>query len=249
MAAVQSVVARVAIDASGLNVDQEVDLEAIDETGAPVPGVEIDPAARPCAHRGGAGAGLRHPARGAQCSCGAPADGYRVTSVEAAPQTLTVSGEAAAGGADFVDLDRAARHHGQQRQPGGDRRRGAARRGQLVGDEEIRLLVTIEPDDGSRTWQVGVRLEGARASRRYRVDAHRAGHPGRSATDPRLARPVYHRRACRGGPAGSRYARGGCRRGADRRAGAGFGLARGGRGSRSPRPSRHRPAQPRSSAP
>ena len=32
-----------AIDASGLNVDQEVDLEAIDETGAPVPGVEIIP--------------------------------------------------------------------------------------------------------------------------------------------------------------------------------------------------------------
>ena len=43
VAAVQAVVARVAIDASGLNVDQDVDLEAVDETGAPVPGVEIIP--------------------------------------------------------------------------------------------------------------------------------------------------------------------------------------------------------------
>ena len=43
VAAVQSVVARVAIDASGLNVDQDVDLEAIDDTGAPVPGVELIP--------------------------------------------------------------------------------------------------------------------------------------------------------------------------------------------------------------
>ena len=35
--------ARVAVDASGINIDQDVDLEAVDETGAVVPGVEVLP--------------------------------------------------------------------------------------------------------------------------------------------------------------------------------------------------------------
>ncbi len=43
LADVRSVVARLAIDASGLNVDQDVDLAAVDETGDLVPGVEIVP--------------------------------------------------------------------------------------------------------------------------------------------------------------------------------------------------------------
>ena len=40
---VHSVTARVAIDGSGLNVDQEVDLDALDETGNLVAGVQLDP--------------------------------------------------------------------------------------------------------------------------------------------------------------------------------------------------------------
>ena len=44
---------------------------------------------------------------------------------------------------------------------------GPARRVSLVGDEDVRLAVDIEPDAGSRTWQVGVQLEGARAARQY----------------------------------------------------------------------------------
>ena len=62
VAAVQSVVARVAVDASGLNVDQDVDLEATDETGAPVPGCGAHPATGARAHRRRPRARLRHPA-------------------------------------------------------------------------------------------------------------------------------------------------------------------------------------------
>ncbi len=88
-------VARVAVDASGLNVDQDVDLEATDETGAPVPGVELIPqrvhvsidVARELAY-------ATLPV--VPVLTGEPAPGYRVSSVSADPQTLTVSGEAAA---------------------------------------------------------------------------------------------------------------------------------------------------------
>ena len=43
VSSVHDVTARVAIDDSGLNVDQEVDLDALDETGNLVAGVQLDP--------------------------------------------------------------------------------------------------------------------------------------------------------------------------------------------------------------
>ena len=43
VAAIRAVVAPVSIDASGLNVDRQVDLEAVDEQGNVVTNVEIEP--------------------------------------------------------------------------------------------------------------------------------------------------------------------------------------------------------------
>ena len=93
--AVQAVVARVAVDASGLNIDQDVDLEAVDETGAVVPGVEVLPerahvsieVARELAY-------ATLPV--VPVVTGSPAPGYRLVAVAAVPTTLTVSGEASA---------------------------------------------------------------------------------------------------------------------------------------------------------
>jgi YbbR domain-containing protein len=164
--AVQAVIARVAIDASGLNVDQDVDLEATDETGATVPGVEVVPqrvhvsidVARELAY-------ATLPVT--PVIVGAPAAGYRLTGVRVDPQTVTVSGESSAverlsaistkpldisGQADtvqqVVDLDLPADVS-------------------LVGPAGVALVATIEPDQGSRTYQVGVQLSGARAARQY----------------------------------------------------------------------------------
>jgi YbbR domain-containing protein len=41
----------------------------------------------------------------------------------------------------------------------------------IVGEPTIQLQVTIEAETGSRTWQVGVRLEGARPAREYALSA------------------------------------------------------------------------------
>jgi YbbR domain-containing protein len=166
VAAVQSVIAQVAIDASGLNVDQEVDLEAVDETGAPVPGVEIIPqrvhvaidVARELAY-------ATLPV--VPVLTGDPADGYRVTDVSADPQTLTVSGEAAAvermSSISTMPLDVTGLTEGVDAAVAADLPPGVS----LVADEEVQLHVDIAPDEGSRTWQVGIRLDGARASRQY----------------------------------------------------------------------------------
>lgn len=173
VAAVQSVVATVAIDASGLNVDQEVDLVAADETGAPVPGVEIIPervrVSIDVARELGYATVPVIPV-----VTGEPAPGYRVTGVRVDPQTLTVSGEAGtveqltsiptqaldvSGATDTIATSVPAEL------PAGV---------SPVGDSSIRLVVTIAADDGSRTWQVGVRAQGARSNREYSLSANTA---------------------------------------------------------------------------
>jgi YbbR domain-containing protein len=166
VAAVQSVVARVAVDASGLNVDQDVDLEATDETGAQVPGVELIPqrvhvridVARELAY-------ATLPV--VPVLSGAPAPGYRVSSVRADPQTLTVSGEAAAverlSSISTLPLDISGVTGDVDRTVDPDLPADVS----LVAGPGVRLVVTVEPDVGSRTWQVGVQAQGARASRQY----------------------------------------------------------------------------------
>ena len=170
VAAVQSVVAQVAIDASGLNVDQEVDLEATDETGAPVPGVEIIPragarasieVARELAYATAArGAGAHRRARGRLSR-----DGCARRSPDADREW-----RGRRRGADVVHLDRSRWTSAALTESRG---RDAWRRScptgvSPVADEDIRLRRRpSRADDGSRTWQVGVRLEGARASRQY----------------------------------------------------------------------------------
>ena len=166
VAAVQSVMARVAIDASGLNVDQDVDLEATDGTGAPVPGVELIPqrvhvsidVARALAY-------ATLPI--VPVLSGAPAPGYRVSSVRADPQTLTVSGEAAAverlSSISTQPLDITGAAGDLDRTVDADLPPDVS----AVAAPGVHLVVTVEPDVGSRTWQVGVQMQGARATRQY----------------------------------------------------------------------------------
>ena len=62
---VRSVEGRFVVDASGINIDQDVTLEAFDELGAVVPGIEIEPADRARECRRGPPARLRDGARAA----------------------------------------------------------------------------------------------------------------------------------------------------------------------------------------
>jgi YbbR domain-containing protein len=170
VAAVQSVVARVAVDASGLNIDQDVDLQAVDETGAIVPGVEVLPerahvsieVARELAY-------ATLPV--VPVLSGGPAPGYRVSAVTATPTTVTVSGEAAAvtrlssvptQPVDVTGLTDSLEASMELVLPADV---------SLVGDPTVQVQVTIEVEQGSRTWQVGVRIDGARPSREYALSA------------------------------------------------------------------------------
>jgi YbbR domain-containing protein len=170
VAAVQAVVARVAVDASGLNIDQDVDLEAVDETGAVVPGVEVLPeqahvsieVARELAY-------ATLPV--VPVVTGAPAPGYRLAAVAAVPTTLTVSGESAAvtrlTSVPTQPLDITGLTDSLEASVDADLPADVS----LVSEGTVQVQITIEPETGSRTWQVGVRLEGARPAREYALSA------------------------------------------------------------------------------
>jgi YbbR domain-containing protein len=167
---VQSVVARVAVDASGLNIDQDVDLEAIDETGAPVPGVEVLPqtahvsieVARELAY-------ATLPV--VPVITGSPASGYRVAAVTVSPTTVTVSGEATSvtplSSVSTLPVDVTGLTGPLDTSVDADLPADVS----LVGATSLQVHVDIQPDTGSRTWQVGVRIDGARAAREYALSA------------------------------------------------------------------------------
>ncbi|HWH24621.1 MAG TPA: CdaR family protein [Candidatus Limnocylindria bacterium] len=166
--AVQAVVARVTIDASALNVDQEVDLLAVDADGNQVPNVVVEPArvhvtipvARELASR-------TLPV--APQFIGAPAQGYRVASVEHTPLTVTVSGEATtvtqmlAAETQPIDLS--------DRTTDLEATIALALPDQVTvnGTQLVRVLVRIEEQTGSRTFQVGIRLAGTRTDLNYNL--------------------------------------------------------------------------------
>ncbi len=164
--AVQAVIARVAIDASGLNVDQDVDVEATDETGATVPGVEVVP------QRVHVSIDVAHELAYATLPVtpvitGEPAAGYRLTGVRADPQTVTVSGESVAvehlSAIPTKALDISGKAGTVRQTVDLDLPADVS----LVGPPGVALVATIEADQGSRTYQVGVQLSGARAARQY----------------------------------------------------------------------------------
>lgn len=170
VAAVQAVVARVAVDASGLNIDQDVDLEAIDETGASVPGVEVLPErARVSIEVARELAYATLPV--VPALMGDPAPGYRVAAVGATPTTVTVSGEAAAVAGLSSVPTRPLDVTGSTDSLEGTVEPDLPPDVSLVGGGAVQVLVTIEMESGSRTWQVGVRLLGARPSREYALSA------------------------------------------------------------------------------
>ncbi|MFN8622252.1 MAG: CdaR family protein [Chloroflexota bacterium] len=164
LAAVHSVLARVPVDASGLNIDQVVDLEAVDESGNLVPGIEITPAqaqVRMNVARQLAYATLPV----VPAVTGTPAAGHRIAGVTVDPPTVTVSGEApsverlasvstAPIPVDGLDADRSTTV-ALQLPP----------EVSVIGGSEVRVHVAVEPVQGSRTIAAGLALQGARRDR------------------------------------------------------------------------------------
>lgn len=168
VAVIRSVVARVPLDASALNVDREIELQAVDDQGNPVPGIEIEPArvrvriavARQLATR-------TLPV--VPQLTGALAPGLRLAAIVVNPLTVTVSGEEALvsqlQSAPTMAIDLSGRTRDFELDipialPAGVTVNGA---------NSVRVTVSVAEELASRTLQVGITPQGGRSDRTYRL--------------------------------------------------------------------------------
>lgn len=166
VAAIRAVLAPVAIDASGLNVDRQVDLEAVDEQGNQVTNVEIEPPRARVRIAVGRELANRTLPVVPEFSGELPA-GFRIGTITVTPPVVTVTGESTAvtqlDGAHTEPISLADRTHDFEMQV------GLALPDQVTttGSAEIKVTVTIVEETGTRSLQVGVGLVGARSDRLY----------------------------------------------------------------------------------
>jgi YbbR domain-containing protein len=170
VAAIRSVVARVAVDASALNVDREVDLIAIDEQGNLVTNVDIDPArarvriavARQLATR-------TLPV--VPELTGDPPNGLRIASVDVLPAAVTISGDesivAPLDGLPTEPIDLTDRTRDFEVDVALQLPEGVT----VSGGFQVRVSVALVEETASRTLQVGLTLDGARAGFDYALGA------------------------------------------------------------------------------
>ena len=170
VSSVHSVTARVTIDASGLNVDQDVDLIAADENGNQVPGVELSPSrvhVRIVVARQLANATLPVIPK----LTGNLAPGYQVTAVSVDPVTVTVSGEAPTvqrlAGVSTVPIDLG----GHTSLFSGDVPLDLPAGVSVDGPSTVRVTVTVGLSQASRTLEVAVQPTGMRPDLAYDIAA------------------------------------------------------------------------------
>jgi YbbR domain-containing protein len=163
---VTSVVARVAIDASALNVDREVELIAVDSNGNQVPNIEIDPErarVRIAVARELANKSLPVVPQ----ITGVPGSGYRITSLTVDPLVVTVSGEQSTltqlETAPTEPIDVSGRTHDLEAMVRFALPPGVS----VTGGDTVRVVVTIAEETGTRTFHAGLNVVGNRPDLNY----------------------------------------------------------------------------------
>ena len=172
---ISEVQAPIAIDASGIDIDQLVTLVAIDSAGSQVPAltpIEIDPAR----------VRVQVPVFTDRRSktlpvspvvVGSPAAGFELASVEVDPPVVSVEGDAN----DLAGLDRIAtalipiagasseisQVVGLTLPPGV----------QALGSGTVEVTITLRAVTATRTFEAGLQLAGARSDRRYELSTDR----------------------------------------------------------------------------
>lgn len=166
---VRRVGGRVVVDASGINIDQDVQMEAFDEVGALVPGVDIDPAlVRVSADVARQLAYATLPV--VPDLTGTLADGMRIEAVEVVPSVATVSGEdpavrgLAAVATEPIDVD------GNDASFVVETRLSLPEEVTAPGAPIVRVVVTLVPIQAARTVEIGTAVHGAEDGYDYRVD-------------------------------------------------------------------------------
>ena len=166
---VRAAIGRVGVDASGLNIDQDVVVDAYDDADAVVPGIEIDPTS--VRVRADVAKRLGYVTLPVSPDLvGEPRPGLRISSVHVTPSTVTVGGEDAAlrtlsmlqtEPIDVAGIDGPRETEAGLRLPP-----------EVTVDGEPRVQVSIEvaPDAGSRTVELGAALTGARPEVTYHIE-------------------------------------------------------------------------------
>lgn len=168
---IDAAVARVLIDPSGLDVDEQVDLVAVDGRGDRLAPVDFDP---PSVHVSIAvsAAGTTRAVPIVPVLRGTPAPGYAVSGLRVQPLTLTIAGsrallqsidqvETEAVSIDGARADVAA--NARLNLPAGITVSG--------GPDTVQVNVSIQPLTGSRTYSVAIELAGTSGSETYALSA------------------------------------------------------------------------------
>jgi YbbR domain-containing protein len=169
VANIRSIAGRVAVDGSGIDIDQDVTVEAFDEMGSLVPGVDIEPSSvrvsADVARRLGYATLPVVPELSGQ-----PARGYRLGRISVEPATVTVGGEdpavrrltsVATEPIDVDGLDGPREVEVSLRLPP---EVGVPEEGQVT------VHLDVEPQDASRSVEIGTALVGPRSDRTYRLE-------------------------------------------------------------------------------
>lgn len=168
---VDSAVARVQIDPSGIDIDRQVELIPVDAVGEPLRSVEVQPSVVHVQIPVLANSQTRTLPVTPNV-IGAPAPGFEIASVSVEPLVVTVEGDAdqlaALTGADTEPISA----NGTTRNI--DRRMLLALPvGVLpVGNGTVRVIVTVRPVTATRTFSAGIGLIGARSDRTYSLSTN-----------------------------------------------------------------------------
>jgi YbbR domain-containing protein len=165
--------ARVAIPATGVDVNELVDLVPVDAAGSVVSSIELSPPSVRVTIQVGSQLSTRAVPVNAVVT-GTPADGYEITAVTAVPSVVTVGGEASLLDA-LVKVDTEAVSISGARESVVTEVALQLPTGVDALDVDlVRVEVVIGPLSGSRSFEVGVSLAGADPGLRYALGADRA---------------------------------------------------------------------------
>ena len=158
--------ARVIVQPTGIDVDEQVDLVAVDGAGNVVSPVDVEPASVRVRIRVGSQLQTRTlPLR--PTVTGSPAAGWEVASISVVPAAILVEGEADAL-ASLARIDTLPVSIADARADVGATVEFSLPAGvSVLGGTSARVTVTIRPVSGTRTFSVGIVPTGARGDREY----------------------------------------------------------------------------------
>jgi len=172
IARVTEAIARVTVDASGIDINRMVDLIAVDAAGAQLDPVDLEPTSV----RVRVAVFTDRRTRTVPVSpvvVGTPAAGFEVASVSVEPVVVQVEGDAN----DLASIDRADTAPISVTGISADTTASvglALPDGvQVLGADTVTVTITLRPLTGTRTFDAGLQLVGARGDRQYTLSTYR----------------------------------------------------------------------------